>query len=392
MNDKESDDFNKNQESPNLNNKQEVDESNWLFCPVCGTKIPKIQRLKFCIKCGTNLEYLKEHKQLLHKDATNPYIQSGSYHQPITFPIVKQQTKVSDEEITDTKKVKLWSIQASIGFPMLAFLLVSIIGVIISIVAIIFTVDINTLIEYISGNSTAELQQFLNDAMYNSYVIVFMSLAELVFILVPVLYVGRYLKNPTLKNRLGLLGFTFHGMRKKGIIKEILIGLGFAIVGLLSVLGVSLFIEFALESLFGIEIVQDLTRSSDVDMIISSADLVSIIILSIVMILVIGTSEEIVFRGFMQKGLVRNLGEKWGILLTALIFTMIHIFVIFIVVNTLFVMFINFILLFVPYFVISMLLGLVYYWRKENLIAVVIMHGVYDALVIIIAYLAYLFF
>jgi membrane protease YdiL (CAAX protease family) len=108
------------------------------------------------------------------------------------------------------------------------------------------------------------------------------------------------------------------------------------------------------------------------------------------MVLVIGTSEEILFRGFMQKGLVRSFGKNWGIIITALTFSMIHLIGIFLLIpfdSTYFL--ISFLLSFFPYFAISLMLGVIFYWRKENLIAVMITHGFYDAITIMIAYFFY---
>ncbi len=110
------------------------------------------------------------------------------------------------------------------------------------------------------------------------------------------------------------------------------------------------------------------------------------------MIFVIGTSEEILFRGFLQKGLVRTLGKQWGMILTALIFTSIHLIGTFLLAFSPTVFLISFILNFFPYFAISLLLGLLYQWRKENLIAVVITHGFYDAFTVILVFIFYMFF
>ncbi|MBY8986377.1 MAG: CPBP family intramembrane metalloprotease, partial [Candidatus Lokiarchaeota archaeon] len=98
----------------------------------------------------------------------------------------------------------------------------------------------------------------------------------------------------------------------------------------------------------------------------------------------------ILFRGFMQKGLVRSLGDRWGIIITAIIFSLIHLLGIFLVAlesPDLFI--ILFLLSFTPYFAISLMLGWLYHWRNENLIAVMITHGVYDVLVIVMTYLLY---
>ncbi|MHA2184653.1 MAG: CPBP family intramembrane glutamic endopeptidase, partial [Promethearchaeota archaeon] len=200
-------------------------------------------------------------------------------------------------------------------------------------------------------------------------------------------YVKKYRHNPTFKNRLALLGFTTKGVTKKGLIKEALIGIALAFLGVFVVYGLAFLIELILEFLFGIEIIQDASGLSG-DPI--PVDIGSLILFSVVLLLVIGTSEEILFRGFMQRGLVRKLGDTWGILITALFFASIHLIGIFAVALTSpLTLFITFILSFVPYFAISLMLGLLFYWRKENLIAVVIMHGVYDVLVVLIAYLIY---
>jgi len=105
--------------------------------------------------------------------------------------------------------------------------------------------------------------------------------------------------------------------------------------------------------------------------------------------LIIGTSEEVLFRGFLQKGLVRTLGKNWGIVVTALIFSSIHIIGIFLFPESLTSFLISFLLSFLPFFAISILLGLLYNWRKENLIAVMITHGIYNAITIIIAFLVF---
>jgi len=211
------------------------------------------------------------------------------------------------------------------------------------------------------------------------------------FILIPVLFVGRYLQNPTLKNRFVLLGFSFEGYGKKDVLKEILIGLGFALIGIFLVVFVSFSIESLLELIFRVEIVPDSYSSvGDLEMLISSGDLLSLVLLVLIMIFVIGTSEELIFRGFMQKGLVRSWGKIIGIIITTLIFSMIHLIGLFLIIpfDSL-VFLISFILSFLPYFALSLMLGLLFYWRKENLIAVMITHGFYNAITLIIVYISF---
>lgn len=378
MNEKEAQNLNKKQESNNFKDRTTLSELIWSFCPVCGNKIPKIQNLKFCIKCGTNIKYLKKHNILQLRKITNPYIQQIAYSKPVISPVFYGPKKINDDEITNTKNHKLWGAMASFGVPLGAFLVMNFLTAGLFVIIIYFSFDL----------------EFLFNFILNPYFLIFSSFFELIFILIPVLYVEKYLQNPTLKNRLGLLGFTSKGMNKKGIFKEILIGLGFAAIGILLVATVSFLTEIMLELFFGIEKIRELSSTTtDVELIISSADFLSLILLSIVMILIIGTSEEILFRGFMQKGLMRSLGNKWGILITAFIFSMIHLLGLFLMLlETPIVLIISFVLSFIPYFAISLILGLIYYWRNENLIAVIITHGVYDALAIILAYIFYFVF
>jgi len=375
MDDKEGQDLNNEQETITSKDEIELNDTNWLFCPVCGKKIPNIHNLKFCMSCGTNLDYLKEHRILQQEKVINPYIKPSKYPQPYTPPISYGPKKISDEEIIDTKNHELWGTTASIGVPLGAFLLMN-----------FLTAGILVIIIYASFDL-----ELLYEILLNPYFLIISSFFELIFIIVPVVYVSKYLQNPTLENRLGLLGFTTRGIEKKGVLKEILIGLGFAVIGVSLVWIVSLLTEIILEILFGIKIGNGFgSGTGDVESIIISSDILSLILLSIVMILIIGTSEEILFRGFMQKGLMRSLGNKWGIIVTAFIFAMIHVIgIILIAIDTPLVLLISFLLSFIPYFAISLLLGLIYYWRNENLLAVIITHGVYNALTIIIAFISY---
>lgn len=358
----------------NINKDQEPVKSDWEFCPICGHNLPKIQNLKFCIKCGTNIKYIKEHKKLPTSQSLNPYKSQVSYPQYQPPPIYYGPPKISDEELINNKEHKLWGPSISIGLPLGTFLLMNfILGGFFAFLTFL-TIDLDSLYDLIS----------------NSYFISIISIFELIFIFVPVIYVRKYLKNPTVKNGLILLGFTSRGYDIRRILKEVLIGLIFAVIGVLLVLTVSILIEIILEILFQVEIIQD---SSELTGDILPMDIPSLIVFCIVMILVIGTSEEILFRGFMQKGLVRSLGSKWGIIITAFSFSMIHLIgILFFALESPILFVISFLLAFLPYFAISLMLGLLYHWRNENLIANVICHGVYNTLTIILAYIFYIVF
>ncbi|MHA2281764.1 MAG: CPBP family glutamic-type intramembrane protease [Promethearchaeota archaeon] len=353
---------------PKKSSDQDSNDSDWKFCPICGIKFPNIQNLKFCTVCGTDIKYIKENKELRPRSTSNPYKSPTQYSQYESPPIFYKPELISDDKLIDNKDHKLWGALVSIGIPLAALLVMSgIAGAFLSFILIISR-DITIL--------------------NNSYLTSISSLFSFIFIIVPVFYVRKYLKNPTLKNRLILLGFTTRGFDKKRIFKEVLIGLGFALIGVFIVIGTTVLIELILELALNINITHDNTGLTGE---IIPPDLPSLIVFSVIVILAVGTSEEILFRGFMQKGLVRSLGERWGILVTALIFSMIHLVGIFLSFFELqpFVFIVLFILSFTPYFAISLVLGLLYHWRKENLIAVVITHGVYDVLVIVISFLLF---
>jgi membrane protease YdiL (CAAX protease family) len=346
----------------------------WKVCPFCGAQLPKLEELKFCTSCGIDLEYLKTHKKIppdfLQKLDNSRY--QVSVQQSVLWKGIK---KISDDEILETQDKKLWSVGASIGLTIAAVVIMNFIAVALVIPFIFFTPSIEALMESISS----------------PYFIVITSFAELILIVIPIIYVKKFLKNPTIKNRFALLGFTTKGMRSWEVIKEILIGLVFSVIGIIVVLFVSFFIEIIVEFFFGSSAISGVSSSEgNVDVIILASDIPALVLLMLTMILVIGTSEEILFRGFMQKGLVRRMGKQWGLLVTALIFTFIHLIGSFLIYDIFSLPFlISFILSFFPYLAISSLLGLVYMWRKENLIAVMIMHGFYDALTVLMVFMFY---
>lgn len=342
----------------------------WTFCPFCGEKLPTLKQMRFCTSCGLDLVYLKEKKQLPPR-----FLEQPTTTEPYTYPNQLKMydlDKISDEDILNTKEKTLWSSFASIGIPIASIFLMNILAVIIAIILFFFSSSIEDLMNNLT----------------NPYFLIITSFTELILIVFPYVIVGKYLRNPSTKNRFALLGFTTKGVK---CWKELIIGTIFSIVGIILVLLVSVFMEIFLEFIFGVEIVSDIASGgSEIDIYFFTSDLFSLILLMAIMILIIGTTEEILFRGFMQKGLVRRLGVKWGITITAIVFTLIHLITIFLVYPIFSLTFVvAFFLSFVPYIAISFLLGILYHWRKENLIAVMVTHGLYDALTILLVFIVY---
>ena len=339
----------------------------WDYCPSCGMKFPNIEVLKFCTNCGLDLEYVKEYKTLPPQQAHPTYVSSTYYK--------SYGPALSDDEILYTKGRRLWGNLPSIGFPLLAFIVMNglILGILFALIIILPSIDL--------------VLSIIN----NPFFMVLATLAELILILIPIWYIKKYLKNPSLENRLTLLGFTTKGYDRNKIFKEVLIGIAFAFVGILVVVGASIGIELFLRYVFGVRIIHE-GAGNDVEVIISGMDVFVLILMILLMIFIVGPCEEILFRGFMQRGLVRTLGDTWGIIITAIIFAGIHLVGLILYILDPIVFIILFIYLFAPYIAISIMLGLLFRWREENLVAVIVTHGVYNSLMILIAFLFMVFY
>ncbi|TXT58751.1 MAG: CAAX amino terminal protease self-immunity [Promethearchaeota archaeon] len=366
--------MNENDKSEDLSQESPEGEISWSFCPRCGEKLPKVKKIKYCTNCGLDFEYLREHKEI----PPSEYEFEPGYYPEESYETYysQEQVKIEEDQIEEARNTKLWSTFTSILLPlgafiaMNAFLIVAVLGVI-----------------FLIGSLNLD---FLMDLMSSPWFLIISSLAEYLFIIIPIVFVGRYLKKPTWNNRFKLLGFSIDKFDQKGLMKEISLGLAFGIGGIFIVAITSTITELILEIAFGINIVQESTSTGEVDIYITGATFLELIFLSLIMILVVGPSEEIIFRGFMQRGLINNLGKTTGIIITALIFGSIHLLGIFMVLLISPIEFlINFIYLFFPYLSISLLLGYLCYWREGNLIAVTILHGVYNAFTVVLAFLAY---
>ncbi len=99
--------------------------------------------------------------------------------------------------------------------------------------------------------------------------------------------------------------------------------------------------------------------------------LTALILLSLFLV---GPVEELAFRGFVQRGFENSFGKTRGLLIASLLFGLLH--------------GLNSLRAIVPIFAVSLVLG--YVWQKTNgnTIASGLMHGIYDSIAIIIAYLA----
>ncbi len=365
----------------------------WKFCPVCGVELPKMQDLQFCINCGLDLIHVKEHEQLppgFKKGAPIKY----QYTKPSSSRVshVKVSSRLSDEEIFGKEDRKLWGTFASIGFPILGFALVNIIPVAIVFFLVLFASDIN------------KLADVVNNPFFSLFLIVF----ELILMLIPVLHTRIYFTNPSFKKSFRILGFTTKTYDRRGVLKEILLGISFAIISFFLVTIVSIATDAIFQPLFYIGGENSISHNNYAQISVSSTNVLILILTIAIMMIVVGPSEEILFRGYMQKGLVRNVGNKVGISITAGLFALFHVIFYLLAILILSILILTlgplgiisnitdvigsvqtnaeaFVLAVFPYLSISFLLGLLFYWRKENLIANTITHGLYNSIIAIVS-------
>jgi len=97
--------------------------------------------------------------------------------------------------------------------------------------------------------------------------------------------------------------------------------------------------------------------------------LVTMVALSLVLV---GPCEELAFRGFVQRGFENSFGKRWGLLVSSVLFGLLH------GLNTLYAV--------APVFIVGLVLGYVWQRTGGNTTATALMHGVYDAIAIATAY------
>ncbi len=118
---------------------------------------------------------------------------------------------------------------------------------------------------------------------------------------------------------------------------------------------------------------------SDVDVTITPQDPLQLVLLVASMMFIIGPTEEMLFRGFSQQGLEARLDPRHALLISAMLFTMVH------VIGGIGDVF-TFPFLFPPYFLLSLVLCGIY-WKTKDLNLMIFVHGMYDSLLVVYSYI-----
>lgn len=175
-------------------------------------------------------------------------------------------------------------------------------------------------------------------------------------------------------NEAMILGVTLLFARYKGAgLKELgLKKASFGILMIVSVVAVPLFLlgvgaSLSEEIIFGPDPTAELVEKALIPR--DSLQLITLIALSLVLV---GPCEELAMRGFVQKGFENSFGKMKGLLITSVLFGLMH------GLNTLYAI--------VPVFVVGLVFGYVWQRTGGNTTASALMHGVYDSIAIAISY------
>jgi membrane protease YdiL (CAAX protease family) len=174
-----------------------------------------------------------------------------------------------------------------------------------------------------------------------------LTLSSVVFFLVPFAYVRR------LRVGRDKLGIVAGGALT--LSKDVLLGLG---VGA-ALVPLGLF--FILNQLLALGVGPPVTPPSPVELFWAA-------MLCLAVILVVAPAEEVLFRGFMQNSLDAYYGRIGGVLVTSIIFGLLHLNPFIGIVQT----------------IVGLFLGLLFQWRGRRLTSPIVAHAAYDCILILI--------
>ena len=213
--------------------------------------------------------------------------------------------------------------------------------------------------------------------------LVFITLGQFGLIVVPFLYLK--MKGLSVKE----LGFDFED--KKEVQKDIVVG----VVGGSVMMGISVAVSWVTLNTLGALYSPIDIYLSDYFSTINNASFMAIypyqyILLMLSMFLVVAPCEEISTRGFLQQGLENSFGKWMGLIITAIIFSALHI--ILYPQNASGIGFPSYIgsitaIIAIPsYLVLSLTLGILLQIRKYRIITTITTHAVYMAILVSIYY------
>ena len=207
------------------------------------------------------------------------------------------------------------------------------------------------------------------------------SISSLLFLIIPIMWIQRYYPGIlTIKQRLSELGIPLERYSRKELIREMLLGFLMGLLSFFLVILLQLLSYYLIILIFKVDIYIYLDSIQFEDfLIIIPTNIYDLILFILMMSFLIGVPEEIMFRGFVQRSFENSLSKPAALILTAVYFSLFHIFIYILQP-------IIFIFLVVPFIGLSILLGLIRNWRGD-IIASIVTHFVYNSTQTILIFL-----
>jgi len=307
-------------------------ENDVFYCSNCKQANQKSKKSFYCVHCGQKFSVDNNNQIILDKN---------------NFSIIFQNIQVN---ISPKKKKKRWRLLTG------------------------FTISLGTYIVIIISSfliliGLSLITNLAPESILFSFLI---SFSSLLFFLIPILWIQRYYPGKlSFKERLGELGIPLKKYSRKELIREILLGFLLGLISVFLVLLLQLISYYLIILIFNVDIYNFLEafQINDFAMIIPNS-IFELILFILMMSFFIGLPEEIMFRGFVQRSFENSLTKPAALVLTAVYFTLFHIFLYILQPILLF-------FLVIPYFGLSVLLGLIRNWRGD-IIATIMAHIIYN--------------
>ena len=259
------------------------------------------------------------------------------------------------------RRRRKWNLFAGIWLPLVTFGVIFILQLIIVVISLFFTGELDP-------------TPFLNFLLGGF---------SLLFLLTAVWKIQPYsFGKLSFRQRVGELGLPAKKYSKQDLTREILLGILIGIAMVFIAILLQIVGGWLVQQLFGvnIEVILDNPQFEQY-MLKPPTSFWELILFLLTMLLFIGVPEEIMFRGFVQRSFETKLTKSAALLLTAIFFSLFHIFVLILIPAVFF-------FLFLAYLGISIILGLVRNWRGD-LYACVAAHIVYNIIQTLLIYIIF---
>ncbi|MHA1890427.1 MAG: lysostaphin resistance A-like protein [Promethearchaeota archaeon] len=223
------------------------------------------------------------------------------------------------------------------------------------------------------------MQNVLNgiDLASSTTSFIFVSLLELLFLLGAAIYfkIKKLKIQKEFKHRIK----TPRISSKKQVLKETFIGASFGVILLLVGMAFQVLVKSLVVAIAGSEFYNDATSGS-VNTIPEKITFTDLLITSTIMFTLVAFCEEFFFRALIFRDLRKKVSQAAAIIISSSTFAIYHVMPGIVPLQT-------FITFFPYYFFIGILLCLLYEWRNNSLLTVVIAHGFFNTIILILQFL-----